>query len=62
MIYLEHDDILYIMFCIKFFINITFAYVKFEKYDLCVYLKFENDFGNDTLGYTEIRWLRLSTK
>ena len=35
---------------IKFLINVTFAYVGFKKYDLCVYLKFRNDFGNDTLG------------
>ena len=36
--------------CIKFFINVTFVYVGFEKYNLCVYLEFENGFDNDTLG------------
>ena len=40
--------------CIKFLINVTCAYVGFEKYDLCVYLKLENGFRNDTLEYTKI--------
>ena len=42
--------------CIKFLINITFAYVRFEKCDLCVYVEFKNDFRNDTLGFTKIKW------
>ena len=33
----------------------------FWKCDFCVYVEFENGFGNDTLGYIEIRWLTLST-
>ena len=37
-------------YCIKFSINITFAYVGFKKYNFCVYLEFENGLGNDMLG------------
>ena len=56
-------NILYIMFCIKILINVTWMYDEtFIKYKIYVQVKFENDFRNDTLGDIEIRWLRLNPR